>query len=116
MDWCAIVFSHEQVADLKYTEVEDEFQLLYLTAGSPKGMALFTLKTFPLHPIYYISPEGHKHAAGLLQKYDSINCKQPPLQDIELIAGDYSAPLDIQLATRLHDERARHGGFLGRLH
>ena len=115
MDWRAIVFSHEQMSKLEYTKVEDEFQLLFMVAGSPKGMALFALNTFPVHPIYYLTPEAEKHAGPILRKYDSVKCKQPPFEDLELLAGEYAQPLNIQLAAHI-DRRSAHRDHFTRLH
>ncbi len=109
MHWYAIVFTHSQLSRLDHTRVEDEFQLSFLTAGSPDGMALFALKTFPLHPVYYISPAGARHVSTLPESFEAMHCQPPPLQELELIAGEYRAPLEIQLQLfRKSEQPGRH--------
>ncbi len=99
MNWYAIVFTHTQLSRLDYSRVEDEFQLSFLNAGSPAGMGLFALKTFPLHPVYYVSPAGVRYVMPLLREFDAIQCKEPLMREVELIAGEYPKPLEIQLQT-----------------
>ena len=91
MSWYAIVFSHDQIAGLEHVKVEDEFDLLYASAGNPKGMSLFELKTFPVHPLYYITPGSVLHVPRIMEHYEVVPCRTPRLTELTLLAGDPNA-------------------------
>ena len=88
MSWFAIAFAPEEVARLEHLRLEDEFGLLYLSAGSPRGMSLYGLKSFTNHPVVYLTPEAAKYAATRIQTHGGFPCQEPPADDIILIGGD----------------------------
>ncbi len=91
--WHAIIFTPDQVSRLEHLKFEDEFDLLYKSSGTPQGMALYGLKSFTSHPVFYLSPESTPYIQTVLEKFDGISCNPPPLSEIILLGGDlYSRP------------------------
>lgn len=86
--WCAVTLSPDQVTELEHARLEDEFELLYRSAGSPRGMSLFVLKSFTNYPVYYFTPEAIPHISSILRMYEPIVCKPPSPDEVLLIAGD----------------------------
>jgi len=108
MTWHAITFTEEQISELAHNTFEDEFQLMYLSAGSPRGMSLFEVRSFPVHPIYYVSPESMKYAASLIEPFGPVPCNAPAAYDIILLAGDFFVPANI-VASHLNLHTGRSG-------
>ncbi len=86
--WHAVIFTPDQVSRLEHLKFEDEFDLLYKSAGSPRGMALFGLRSFTNHPMLYLSPGSSAHLEPIFRKYELIPCNIPPLEEILLLGGD----------------------------
>lgn len=108
MNWYAIIFSSEQLSRLEYVKLEDAFELQYQSSGGPKGMTLFELQSFPSHPIYYVSPGSLPYAAHLLIRAGATQCEQPPLHELNAIAGDLTVLSHREIPSRKSEPIPTH--------
>jgi hypothetical protein len=83
MSWYSIVLSTSRVAEGELDTLQRDFASLFLAAGSPKEMALFSGKFSREGSILYLSPGSQPYASDLISAYGGVPCEKPPPPDFD---------------------------------
>src|SRR5215510_13754477 len=89
--WHSLILGDGLIASAPQAEIEEAFQHAFASAGSPRGMAVFTRLESEgrLHceVTAYFSPAAWEVA----QAFDAEPCPQPQRLGLSLLAGDSGA-------------------------
>ena len=90
MEWRKIVLSSRQVVTAEIQRIQNLFETLYLEAGSPEDMALFSSIT-PKRPedcvTLYFSPGSRQFAAVIFYVYSAQPCPKPQITEVAKLVG-----------------------------
>ena len=96
MSWYKIILSVEQVSNGKHKKIQDEFGDIFMRAGGPKGVALFSSNFLPGDTLeIYFSPEASQLSKHLIDAYSGVPCDVPTRKDAGLLVGHDSAKEDL---------------------
>lgn len=87
MSWHKIELNADQMAKRETANVQDAFDILWITLGHPKDFALLHSKASTVPIIIYISPGASKVGASIIKKYQGTPCSAPPTSDAGLLIG-----------------------------
>lgn len=78
MPWYKVVMSSIEVAKGKHSELQKAFEALFMAAGAPKEMALFSSGLAGRDNLeIYFSPGSIEYARILLELYQGQSCERP---------------------------------------
>jgi hypothetical protein len=87
MSWYKISLDKVDLIDDKISIIRNLYEAIWLTNGAPKEAPLFATKA-PKDPCsIFFSPGAAKIGKILIEKYDAIQCKKPPKQEVGLLIG-----------------------------
>jgi hypothetical protein len=98
MDWRVVILSARDFEDNVLGAIQNLFERIWQTMGTPKGMALFCRSPME-HPVFtevYFSPAFVGLCLNIVAKHDGRPCEKPPKeQATALLVGDQSAWSDL---------------------
>jgi hypothetical protein len=87
MSWYKISLDKVDLIDDKISIIRNLYEAIWLANGAPKEAPLFATKA-PKDPCsIFFSPGAAKNGKILIEKYDAIQCKKPPKQEVGLLIG-----------------------------
>ena len=87
MSWYKISLDKVDLIDDKISIIRNLYEAIWLANGAPKEAPLFATKA-PKDPCsIFFSPGAAKIGKILIEKYDAIQCKKPPKQEVGLLIG-----------------------------
>lgn len=95
MAWYEIVLSREQLSEGISEKIQNEFETLFIKAGTPSEMALFCDSfTVPQFSMYF-SPVAVQYASDLISTYSGDPCEKPEASQVTLLVGDRNSAWDL---------------------
>jgi hypothetical protein len=93
MSWHKVSFTAEQVADNEHQKLQDDFELFFIAAKAPKGMALFAKGRSGKEEMleYFFTPIASRYAKSLIEQYEVVQCDKPTLDSLALMVGHADA-------------------------
>ena len=91
MAWHKVLISVDQVVSGIEIQIQNQFEILFMAAGTPKDMALFGSGIKDHGVELYFSPGALQYAKGLIQLYNGTECEKPTANDIALLVGHADA-------------------------
>lgn len=86
MTWHRITFTLVETATGAAARLMNEFGLLFITAGAPKGAGLFSARGVTGNH-FYLSPQAGRIASSLLRRYRATECSAPNPSSLRSIIG-----------------------------
>ena len=87
MSWYKISLDKVDLIDDKISIIRNLYEAIWLANGAPREAPLFATKA-PKDPCsIFFSPGAAKIGKILIEKYDAIQCKKPPKQEVGLLIG-----------------------------
>ena len=87
MSWYKISLDKVDLIDDKISIIRNLYEAIWLANGAPKEAPLFATKA-PKDPCsIFFSPGAAKIGKILIEKYNAIQCKKPPKQEVGLLIG-----------------------------
>ena len=91
MSWHKVFLSVDQILARVQFQLQDQFEVLFMIAGRPKDMALFSGPMTDDGVALYFSPGAAKYAQGLIEQYNGSKCEKPTGPDIALEVGHHAS-------------------------
>jgi len=87
MSWFKIDLNTKDLVDDKISFIRNQYEDIWFANGAPKESPLFASKA-PKDPCsIFFSPGAAKIGKIFIEKYDAIQCKKPPKQEVGLLIG-----------------------------
>lgn len=102
MAWNRVLLTTSQIEEQHALEhLEKQFEKLFIKAGGPEDMALFSDNDYTDGQIHiYFTPGCNPHCASLISQYSGEECEPPQLSEVFLLDGNDEA---LELLTRAAD-------------
>lgn len=93
MPWYKVVMSSIEAAKGKHSELQSAFEALFMAAGGPKEMALFSIRLSGRDNFeIYFSPGSIEYTRSLLELYQGQACEKPTGgKELALLVGHAGA-------------------------
>lgn len=93
MTWNKVVLTSEQIEqEQALKKLEKQFEKLFLAAGGPEDMALFSDNEYhDGHIGIYFTPGCNPHCADLIAEYGGQECEPPALSHVFVLDGNDDA-------------------------
>jgi hypothetical protein len=86
MQWFKVTLSDEDIAALKNSALQDEFDQIFTAFASPMDAAMFCAPEAWIHD-YYFSPGAAMIAMSLIDRYGGAKCPPPTKSAVRLLVG-----------------------------
>lgn len=91
MDWNKIELTIDEVVKGKISEIQNKYDIFYLSNRAPKEAAIFCSKgNYKEKCSIYFSPIASKIGKVLLEEYKAILCEKPNEKEVGLLIGNDS--------------------------
>ena len=88
MDWNKIELTIDEVVKGKISEIQNKYDIFYLSDRAPKKAAIFCSKgDYKEKCSIYFSPIASKISKVLLEEYKAILCEKPNEKEVGLLIG-----------------------------
>jgi len=88
MDWNKIELTIDEVVNGKISEIQNKYDIFYLSNRAPKEAAIFCSKgDYKEKCSIYFSPIASKIGKVLLEEYKAILCERPNEKEVGLLIG-----------------------------
>jgi len=95
MSWYEIILSREQLSEGISEKIQNDFEALFIKAGTPPEMALFCdTFTVPQFSMYF-SPVAVQYVSDLISTYSGDTCEKPEASEVTLLVGDRNSAWDL---------------------
>jgi len=93
MAWNKVLLTNKQIEEQHALEkLEKQFEKLFIKAGGPEDMALFSDNEYSDGRIHiYFTPGCNPHCADLISRYAGEECDPPILGQVFLLDGNDEA-------------------------
>ncbi len=91
MSWHKVTLSTEQVENQEYLNIQRQFNALFIAAGAPKDMALFSGNLLGQDERHmYFPPGSLPYANSIISLYGGVECDKP-IEKPTLLVGQAKA-------------------------
>ncbi len=86
MGWYKVTFSPDDISAWKYTQMQTQFENLWIASGAPRDAELFNGKDDKL--IHYFNPGAARIAMPIIVTYDGVECPEPPESELHRLVSN----------------------------
>jgi hypothetical protein len=90
MSWYKVTFSDDAIAAGRQISLQDDFSVLWITAGVPKDVGMFG-RPGPCVRDYYFSLGASETATDLIARYSGVKCTAPARSEVHTLVGHAGA-------------------------
>jgi len=78
MSWHKVTMSVDQVVNREHSRLQEQFEALFVAAGAPQDMALFSATLAGNTELnIYFSPGSVRHVQAIIDHYGGSSCEKP---------------------------------------
>jgi len=86
MTWHKVTLSVDQVVNQEHSNIQDQFDALFIAAGAPKDMALFSSSLTGKDELHmYFSPSSVAYANSIISLHGGAPCDKPTEKPVLLV-------------------------------